>query len=162
MKVLFLDIDGVLNHVGAMPLGKRRSFDPACCARLERIVAATDASIVVSSTWRKCVSLFVLKTQLASCGMDVSRVVDMTADLGGHRIKDATGRLLERRECVRGVEIDTWLSAHPEVTSFVILDDDADMYPHMARLVQTSWQNGLQDEHVGRAIALLGRKAVAA
>jgi hypothetical protein len=38
----------------------------------------------------------------------------------------------------------------------VILDDDDDMEPYWDRLVQTSWDgNGLEDEHVERAIELL-------
>jgi hypothetical protein len=40
----------------------------------------------------------------------------------------------------------------------VILDDDADMEPHMDRLIQTSWKIGLQDAHMNRAIKMLGRK----
>src|SRR4051812_18579144 len=54
MKILFLDVDGVLNRVGT----KERcpngciGVEPDLCARLERVVSSTGCSIVLSSTWR--------------------------------------------------------------------------------------------------------------
>ena len=58
MKVIFLDIDGVLmteNHLLDLnALGKPMSikgshiFDPACVENLTRIINATDAKIVLS------------------------------------------------------------------------------------------------------------------
>lgn len=155
MKILFLDVDGVLNHAGFPPSGKSRQLDPACCKRLAHITAVSGASIVVSSTWRLGVGLFELKTQLAHCGLEVSRIVDMTPDLHRARIKGPDGKLLLLEACRRGAEIDAWLTDHPEVTSFAILDDDSDMEPHMDRLVQTSWRTGLQDEHAWRVVAML-------
>jgi hypothetical protein len=76
------------------------------------------------------------------------------------QIIGATPRSTESK--ARGKEIDAWLSGsgidrRDPVGSFVILDDDADMEPHMDRLIQTSWQYGLQDEHVVRAIEMLNQ-----
>src|SRR5262245_22677615 len=53
-RVLFLDVDGVLNHEAAfttMKLGPA-PIDPACVAQLDRVVEATGAKIVLSSAWR--------------------------------------------------------------------------------------------------------------
>jgi hypothetical protein len=51
-KVLFLDIDGVLNgherHPGSPFCGVR----PDCMAQLNRVVAATGCGVVLSSAWR--------------------------------------------------------------------------------------------------------------
>jgi hypothetical protein len=59
----------------------------------------------------------------------------------------------------RGQEIQAWLDGAPrygiEVESFVILDDDSDMVHLADRLVKTSFETGLLDEHVDRAIAML-------
>jgi hypothetical protein len=53
-------------------------------------------------------------------------------------------------------EIKTWLGNHPEVDRFVILDDERrDMGDLSARHVRTTWNDGLLDEHVDRAIAML-------
>lgn len=42
-----------------------------------------------------------------------------------------------------------------DITSFVILDDDSDMEPHMDKLVKTDYRKGLQDEEVQKAIRIL-------
>ena len=59
MKVVLLDIDGVLNHSGC-PLdcpcrekaAKDADFYPSLVERLNRITDATGAQIVIASTWR--------------------------------------------------------------------------------------------------------------
>lgn len=48
MKVLFLDIDGVLNTNHA-------NIDPELCAKVERVLNATGAVIVLSSAWRNLI-----------------------------------------------------------------------------------------------------------
>ena len=47
MKVIFLDIDGVLKQEDY-----DAEFQDACFARLKRIVDATGAIIILSSSWR--------------------------------------------------------------------------------------------------------------
>ena len=55
-----------------------------------------------------------------------------------------------------GDEIASWLHGRPEVESFVVLDDDSDMTAVQDRHVKTSFDGGLLDEHVERAIQMLG------
>lgn len=58
MRIVFLDIDGVLNHSATR--GAMWSEDeplpipiaPECMARLNRLIAETGAKIVISSSWR--------------------------------------------------------------------------------------------------------------
>ena len=60
-RVIFLDVDGVLAHAGTYNRGRGEErlwrfaaqLDLDCMARLIRIVRATGARIVVSSTWRR-------------------------------------------------------------------------------------------------------------
>lgn len=47
MKVLFLDIDGVLKEESY-----KAAFQDECFARLKRIIDATDAQIILTSSWR--------------------------------------------------------------------------------------------------------------
>ena len=49
----------------------------------------------------------------------------------------------------RGIEIKKWLSDNPEVTDFVILDDDSDMEEYNeTNLVQTNfYEGGLLEKH---------------
>jgi hypothetical protein len=60
MGVLFLDIDGVLNSTAYwwregqdVPMGQAGAIDPAAVARLNRIIEATGAVVVLSSSWRR-------------------------------------------------------------------------------------------------------------
>lgn len=124
MKVIFLDLDGVLNsndYLCALNTlyEKNRAitgdqygdlFDPRCVMWLEIIIAQTDAEIVISSTWRRS-------------GLQAMK------DLWNHRklpgkVVDITPRFPNE---VRGFEIKMWLEDHPEVTDYVILDDNTDM-----------------------------------
>jgi hypothetical protein len=41
------------------------------------------------------------------------------------------------------MEIQSWLNSHPEVSAFVIVDDDEDMAHLMPKLVKTSWHSGM-------------------
>ena len=53
MKVIFLDVDGVLNtKYSKSRCGRFIGIDKDKVAQLKRIVDETDAEIVLSSTWR--------------------------------------------------------------------------------------------------------------
>lgn len=60
--IIFLDVDGVLNHYGQfaphpsgllLSMRDRFPLDPACVARVLRLVSETGADVVLSSTWRR-------------------------------------------------------------------------------------------------------------
>lgn len=53
MRVLFLDIDGVLNHRAVFVPGDVAPICPVALARLKALIERTGATIVVSSTWRR-------------------------------------------------------------------------------------------------------------
>ena len=53
MKVLFLDIDGVVClHKDKDWDNEEEIFDAACCRKLQEIVSATGCKLVLSSSWR--------------------------------------------------------------------------------------------------------------
>lgn len=142
MRIVFLDIDGVLNsrayftRVGLIP---HPWLDTEAIARLDRLCAETDARIVLSSAWRGDSRT---PRWLYDRGL-TAYIVGQTPWCG------ATGN--------RGGEIAEWMrteAQHP-IESFVILDDGDDMDHLLPYLVQTSHDTGLLDEHVDRAIAML-------
>lgn len=149
MKILFLDIDGVLNSqrfFNTLPHGftTTRSdeiLDPEAIDRLNKIIRETGAKIVVSSSWRIGLSLVELQILLKDHGVE-GEVIGMTPSI------NKKGR-------VRGDEIQAWLNDHLEVIDFVILDDDSDMRHLMPALVKTSHNEGLLDVHVEQAIKML-------
>lgn len=156
MKVLFLDIDGVLNSVGSAIYHNRNycagkfeessllKLDPICCSNLLYILEEVpDLKIVVSSTWRKYKELL----------SDFNRILD---DLGINTYEKVTGTTPVSEDGYRGYEIDSYLKDHPEIKDFVILDDDSDMEPHMNRLVKTDSRNGLTFADAEKVIEMFG------
>ena len=169
MRVIFLDIDGVLNsELFNRTLDERhrqlghhevcecfklyRQIDRDAVARLNRLVEATGSKIVISSSWRKLFDPPELHRILSEHGL-VAEIIGETPDGPNDPEMLETFGHIDR--VFRGHEIDCWLKKHPEVDRFVILDDCSDMEMHMNRLVQTDCEEGLLDEHVELAIRVM-------
>ena len=144
MKIIFVDIEGVLISLAAQRLGDQA--DPACVARLNSLAAEAQAALVVSSTWRSQ-DPDELTALLKTWGV-TALIAGVTDDLS---YLDLTSPIGIRR----GDEISQWLDAHPEVDDFVILDDDDDMGSLRPYLVQTETDQGLTDDQATRAALLL-------
>lgn len=144
MKIIFLDIDGVLLNISS------RGIEPCayCVKNLNDIVKITGAKIVVSSTWRKG-GLEQIRFVLAQWGV-TGEVIGITPVLS--RVTERSG--FTRGAC-RGDEIARWLEQNGPVDSFVILDDDGDMGELRSRLVTTSFYTGLTRLHAAQAIGIL-------
>lgn len=168
MKVVFLDIDGVLNHCDTRSDVSPTSTEPLpipiapeCMVRLNRLIAETGAKVVISSSWRKFARWQDLGPALVRHGL-VADVIGETPDLVKDKIWLANWHAREGAEFTferleRGWEIGEWLAAHPEVTAFVILDDCSDMDALKPWLVLTHPIDGLDDPDVERAKWLLDR-----
>lgn len=143
MRVIFLDVDGVLNCSESFERDQSSItiWEP-CMEALAHLVRETGAKVVFSSTWRWLFDLDELTMMLWTHGVD-AEVIGKTAMKGFSSPP-------------RGLEIQMWLDDHPEVEHFVILDDDADMEHLLPYLVQTDMRcGGLTMRHAERAIALL-------
>jgi hypothetical protein len=149
MKVIFLDIDGVLNAGETM---HRRELDTRAIAALVAIVQRSGAKIVISSTWRLHHRIDELKALLAQRGF-TGEVIGTTPRLS--RRWDLGDTTAGRQ---RAREIRAWLDEHPEVEAFAILDDEPDLAPLQDHQVQTDPRHGLRLEHVAEASALLEMK----
>ena len=131
MKVVFLDIDGVLNVIPQGHDAFGGIFHSDFVDNLKRIIDETDAKIVISSSWRhsglqKMLDMWEFRNL-------PGEVIGVTPDL--YRFLDFEGE----RTMVRGDEIQAVLNIHPEITHYVILDDDTDMLKHqLGNFVQTS------------------------
>jgi hypothetical protein len=137
-RVIFLDIDGVLAPIRRWD--RYGDLDPACIGALNEIVAAGDADVVVSSTWRHGRTVAELQAMLDAEGF-AGRVLGRTpTDMDG---------------ASRGEEIAAWLAEHP-VGGYVIIDDHADLGELSTHLVLTHPARGLQPADVPRALAMLG------
>ena len=170
MKIVFLDIDGVLNHSSTRHVVSPTSsellsipIEPKCMERLNRLIAETGAKIVISSSWRLFARWEDLGPALVRHGL-VGDVIGETPDLPNNNTwlanwKARHGKAFEFDRLERGWEIAEWIAAHPEVTAFVILDDCSDMDALKPWLVLTHPCDGLDDPDVERAKWLLERSA---
>ncbi len=155
-KLIFLDIDGVLNsHRFWDTVGKYRSkidmeteLDPISSNVLKEIVEETDAKIIISSTWRFSYYDFLVEY------------------LSSYNIKviGKTGRGCV--DCVRGNEILSWIKANEKVIgehyynykNYVILDDDSDMlYWQKDNFVHIDNKIGLIEDHKKEIIRILNQ-----
>jgi len=170
VRVVFLDIDGVLNHAATrsdvLPNGTEPlpiPIAPECMTRLNRLVAETGAKIVISSSWRTFARWQDLGPALVRHGL-VADVIGETPDLPNDKTwlahwQARKGEAFPFERLERGWEIAEWIAAHPEVTAFVILDDCSDMDVLRPWLVLTHSCDGLDDPDVERAKWLLERSA---
>ncbi len=155
MRILLVDFDGVLNSVGSFIYNNRmrllglsdipthESFDPIACSNLQYILEELpDVQVVVSSTWRKTKTLAALQEVFKTNHILPERMIGTTP-------------IVDR---YRGKEIEAYLNEHPEVTEFVIIDDDSDMEPYLDRLVKTDSRNGLTFSDAEKVIEMFGKK----
>lgn len=178
MKVIFLDIDGVLNgynfwnligwrivclfHIEWLREWYRKISDPcgvheSKVKRLAKIVHSTNAKIVMSSSWRSAFWYIPYEEKT----WNLKKLADLFIKYNIEVI-DITPRSPRNR---RDDEIISWLSKHEdEVDKFVILDDEKFDLECFAdkELVQTltvkklTKTTGLKREHVKQAIKILG------
>ena len=117
-KIIFLDFDGVLNTEHYQGLLQYQGkpwqdeygafFDPKAVKQLKRIIDATDADIVVESSWKYL-------------GLDAMKELWEVRNLPG-TIIDITPSLLGKN---KGVEIASWLSKYAKQDiRYVIIDDE--------------------------------------
>lgn len=165
-KIIFLDIDGVLNsnnwyvYIHDTPCDDSRpnfidpDIDYRAVDRLNEIIKNTGAKIVLSSSWRVGDELIWerIKTRLNRAGIARELIIDRTPSYN-------------QIGCVRGNEILHWikthydeLGSHLDYKNYVIIDDDIDMLLYQKyNFINTSFWDGLTDEHVKEAIKILNQ-----
>jgi hypothetical protein len=156
MKILFLDVDGVLNYSkcaeGTWPF----VICSKALGRLDYVLSETGCQIVMSSTWRLHEDAMEhLKTRYPRLHGALHQ--DWRTAYG--TIEDADSKsIFKMYRHLRGSEINLWLSQHPDVTAYAIVDDDSDMLPDQKiNFVQTTWQTGMLDEHADQLVSILNR-----
>lgn len=162
MKVIFLDFDGVITT-----LESGWNLCPKKMKLLGEILQATDAKIVISSSWRR--NTLEETLDFISGGSIhakhnpfpfLDNVVGITNRMYAFSYNDPINERSGKRPnylIPRGVEIDRWLKINGhDVYNYVILDDDNDMlYCQRNNFVQTDPYKGLSEENVEQAIKIL-------
>ncbi len=151
MKVIFLDFDGVLNSEKYLRESGRFGvvINPASLALIKEIIEATNAKIVLSTSWREHWDID--ESKCNDIGIEINRIF---AELG-LSIFDKTQSLGRSRE----KEIEHWLHNHTETKNFVVLDDrflDSEILRN--HFVKTNgYRDGIDKENVCLAIQILNQ-----
>ena len=164
MKIVFLDIDGVLNHVSTKErfqfyngIDEENLQDFAELMRLSS--AEEETQIVLSSSWREDKGhdgeildngYQYICDRLASVGLLLFDITPILNHVSGYPH--------------RGEEIAAWLSDHQNlgITGYVVLDDEHETefkeYGLTKRFVKTSWESargGFRKKHIKKAMEML-------
>lgn len=131
MKIIFLDIDGVMNLPTTKHIGKLGALEPSLVRRFNLVVAETGAKVVLSSVWRGHPNWW---SVLLAGGFEMDPFLGNTPGLPGR---------------TRGEEIDAWIRMWDEgnevkVGRFCVVDDDHDFLPGQ-KLFRTDPATGLTD-----------------
>lgn len=164
-KVIFLDIDGVLNTKWWYTQMERNTpkdkfgyaFDPKAVANLKRIVEETGADLVVSSSW-KCMGL----SQIEEMWRDRSlpgKIIGITPNsVSDEMLLNADIDSIELFH-IRGEEIKQWLTKYgKQVSNYAIIDDmDNMLSEQQSRFVHTNPEVGITEEDAQKTIEILNR-----
>ena len=155
MKVVFLDFDGVITTPET-----KWNIGLVYVKRIKEICDKTGAKLVISSSWQR---------YAGTKNMSREERVDHWLKgilMKGYRgyIKkffkdytyDMSGRFYGEFGNNRGSDIKSWLTRNPDVTNYVIIDDEDDMMDEqLFNFVQTDYVFGIQDKEVKLAIDVL-------
>ena len=133
MKIIFLDIDGVVTSIRT----GWYNFDIYTVHFLRWICKKADVKIVISSTWR-----------MNHNNRKFWETIFSEYIHEDFRTPFANETGLKNQTVCRGHEIEYWLNKHPEVDKYLILDDDTDMLSNqMKSFIQTDTYNGVLYHH---------------
>ena len=155
MKVIFLDVDGVLNSNDYIEYTSKNNvkgileeIDPQKIDMLKQVLNITGAKIVVSSSWRNIRKFEKLRELFFLYGI---RLDEKTPLIGNNR----------------GLEIKQYLKEHANIEQYIILDDevfdsfDEELTNNLILTKEdqndTSYGEGLQFKHINQIIERFGR-----
>ena len=159
MNIIFLDIDGVLNAEDDFGpgnnnphIGHNRGISTSKVKLLKEIVDASNASLVLVSSWKKRYIKYLNNKE-----DEVGEYLFNKLNEVGLSIYDTTIRYDYDDGKSRGIEIALWLIDHKnDVDKYILIDDDEridyekfDILPH---LVKTSPLTGLTKDIVKECI----------
>lgn len=159
MKIIFLDVDGVLNNIFTgyddqclTPTGFR-GIEDIFVERLKKIIDKTDAIIVLTSDWKEQ-----WEPRQDDCMPDGLYLIEKLAKQGLVIKTKTSDHSRGRAKIGRGQGIHDYLDKNKTVEEWVVLDDnwfydfDDEIQRHF---VHTDETNGLTDYDVECAIEIL-------
>lgn len=153
MKIIFLDVDGVLNHSKTPDWrdGSIHVLDMECVNQLRRVLDTTGAKIVVSSTWR-----FSPEGMRAVLDALPKNAVIGKTPFSSRNLN--APRKLEILDWMDKVWPLTWGASFEVITHVAVIDDDNDADLEDGSFFKTKFEeSGLTAEIADRMIAHLNK-----
>jgi hypothetical protein len=157
MKVIFLDIDGVLNSETFLKCNPNEAIDRKSVSILKKIIDVTGAAIVMSSAWRLWFDDDMMpKEGYSQLLYDILHEFDIklfgkTPDFSTEEIR--TNKTFSH---VKAKEIIAWLKENHNIDKYVVVDDldlrDEEINKH---LVRTNGHIGITEEDALHIIDIL-------
>lgn len=159
MKIIFLDVDGVINAIDSIAIPpdtfyfEGEPFSAGALNLLKKLAEEAPAEIVLSSGWRLEKKNY--------------QIIERLLKLYNLEIFDVTPRLYSRGsyipfhllEKIRSKEIGMWLTENNSIKEYVILDDlilDTLCFPAKDHFVQTNPLDGFLPSDFQEAAKILG------
>lgn len=142
MKIIFLDLDGVLNNWYHPDL-----IDPKNVLVLKKIIKLTNAKIVLTTSNKYPFQREKIKNIKGSYLEKYIKILQNN----GLSIYDLTPYVEENRS----LEIKAYLKSNPNITDFVIIDDELVSPELLKYQVFLDWNTGLLEKHIKPIIAIL-------
>jgi hypothetical protein len=145
MKIIFLDIDGVLytsSYHEYLVLNRKPErdkygyiFDPNTVENFNEIIEKTEAKIVISSTWKRH-------------GLDKIRKIFNERGIKGEIIGLTPTSTIDDLFFCRGEEIEHWLSYNGLPEKFVVIDDQSlgEGYDKWKGFFKTKFKDGITNK----------------
>lgn len=157
LKIIFLDFDGCITTVKS-----RWRFDEEKMALLGTILDATDAKIVITSSWRRFSledTIDFITTREVERGCTPFAFPDRVIGVTHRMYAFCYPNMDKHYGVVRGEEIRRWQKANDaSECPYVILDDDSDMLLWQRdNFIQTDSELGLSETDCWKAIAILNK-----
>ena len=157
MKVIFLDIDGVLNSEEFLKNNQNEMIDRNNVSILKKVIDKTEAVIVMSSAWRFWFDDNMMpKDGYSQCLYDVLCEFDIS--LFGKTPDFSTEEIRTQKTFshVKAKEIIAWLSEHGPIDKYVVLDDlDLKNEEINSHLVRTNVKVGITENDIKRVINMI-------
>lgn len=157
MKVIFLDIDGVINSEEFLKNNENEMIDRNNVDILKNIIDKTGAVIVMSSGWK----LWFDDDMMPKDG-EAQYLYDILCEakikLFGKTPDFSTEEIRTKKTFshVKAREIIAWLSEHEEANKYVVLDDlDLKNEEINSHLVRTNAQVGITEDDAKRVIEMI-------
>lgn len=160
MKVIFLDIDGVLNGEYSN-IYKKQDFDLDYkkAQLIKYLVRKTGAKIVLSSSWKYNWKNTLRKKRLLSFfARNGLKLYDVTPDINDDDYEIIyAGKAIYEKDFSRGKEIKNYIQKH-NITQYVIFDDIIDMGDDLREHLITTkfyYGNGVSKKDIKKALKVL-------